>query len=95
MEAIRTCHRCGNTYTGYHCNSPRCRAARLMRNEAARKRRRANGGRGKLAARSAGRFAWGTLASGPLPVHPDACPKQICDEPIVSMSEEHIRHGQA
>jgi hypothetical protein len=67
-----------------------------MRNEAARKRRRAGGGNrgGKLSAYSAGRFAWAISSESELlPVHPDACPRQICDEPIVSMSEEHVRYG--
>ena len=76
-ELVRTCKRCGKKYTGWHCNSKACRAAREKRNSAARRRRHARGGGGNRRLKSyASSFSWGTPASGPVAVCPDACPKQ-------------------
>jgi hypothetical protein len=74
-EAIRTCKRCGRQYTGYHCNSVTCRAARQKRNADARRRRSGGGGVRRMRRYT----AWGTASDGflvmPVGVYPEACPK--------------------
>lgn len=75
-ELVRTCKKCGSRYTGWHCNSPACRAVREKRNAAARKRRRIRGGGGKrIRAYAASSFSWGASLAGPVAVCPDACPQ--------------------
>lgn len=79
-EAIRTCKLCGGQYTGWRCNSERCKTAREKRKVAARKnpRRRAGGGGGgrRIRAYRAPSFSWGTPSLETVAVHPDACPNQ-------------------
>lgn len=76
-ELVRTCKKCGGKYTGWHCNSDKCKAAREKRNASARKRRRnRGGGSGRRIHRyAASSFSWGASLAGPVAVCPDACPK--------------------
>lgn len=79
MEAIRTCHKCGRQYTGYHCQNPSCRKSRKAHSAASSRSRARVGGSRKTRRYAAGGLSWSSAASVG-PIHADACPKPLDEE---------------